>query len=608
MNEANEAQTFAQAASRATRRLVLVDWCALLARSAAPVFAGAMLLWFVLRRTGVHDEAWWAAALLVAWLGAVALVAWSRRLAPFDALAAWDRATGRREMFASALFFEQSATATPGAKLHLALAHASLHQERGQLARSFPLRPRVPAWLAPLAFSVFALSGWLRLPISTEDRSLSAAARTQAARVGADLAKRSTVLEPLKGLSEEEKKRLQHLQAQLEEAAKKLDRMETPRDLLEELERRARATEKLAEQLRTDDLGALSSPLLAELERNADTADLGSALRGEDLGRVAEEARLLAARLGQKKPTLEEEKRLEEALKRALGAMNEKDRRSKVGERLDEAQKQLAAGDRQRAAQQFGDLADRFDRAAQRQQAQNQLRDLAQSFRGAGGQILGGQNLQRLMPSAPAGTMPLPSFQLAPGQSPPGMMPMPGQSAPLALFPMPGAPPPGTPNGMLLFPIPGSGQIPGGQSPPIPGLGLNPGGAPATGAMIFPIPGAGGLIAGGAGVIPGSGAAGVGGSQAGVGIAPLGGDPTKPLDANSTGVVAPTPGAEGPSELRSVAGQAHREAATRSRTEIAKEFLKVEEAALADEPLPLSRRAQVLLYFTALRQQLEHQP
>ena len=203
--------------------------------------------------------------------------------------------------------------------------------------------------------------------------------------------------------------------------------------------------------------------------------------------------------------------------------------------------------------------------------------------------------------------MPLPGFQLAPGQ-PPGMMPMPGQGAPFALIPMPGTPPPGTPSGMLLFPVPGTGQPPGGQVP-MPGFGQNPGGMPPNGAMIFPIPGAGGMAAGIAGVIPGSGdGAGVGGSQAGRGIAPLGADPTTLLETNTTGVVAPAPGAEGPSEVRSVAGQAHREQAVRSRTEIAKEFLKTEEAALADEPLPLSRRAQVLLYFTALRKQLEHQP
>ena len=178
MNAPTDPESFAQAAARAVRRLVLVDACALLERSAAPVFGAAAVLWLMLRRTGVQDAAWWAVALMGGWLGAVAFVAWSRRLAPFDALAAWDRTAGRREMFASAWFFERSGAATPGAQLHLALARELLAKERGQPARSFPLRPRVPAWLAPLAFGVFAFSGWLRLPIAAENRGLSAEART----------------------------------------------------------------------------------------------------------------------------------------------------------------------------------------------------------------------------------------------------------------------------------------------------------------------------------------------------------------------------------------------------------------------------------------------
>ena len=598
-----DAGSFSEAAARVARRLVVVDVGALLGRSAGLVFAAAAGAWLVLRRVGVRDPGWWAAALIVAWLAVVGVIAWTRRRGPFEALAAWDRTAGRREMFASAWFFERSGAADSGAVLHLATARAVLDRESAGLRRAFPLRLRVWAWLAPLAFAVFAFSGWLRLPVSSENRALSAEARGQTTRIGAELAKLAAALEPLKGLSAEERKRLQHLQSELEDAAKKLDRAETPRDLLEELERRARDAEKLAEQLRADDPGALSSPLLSELESNADTAELGNALRAEDLGRVAEEARLLQARLGHQKPTLEEQKRLEEALKRATEAMNDKDRKSKVGEKLEEARKQLADGKRERAAEQFGDLADRFATAAQRQQAQKQLRELAQNFRGAGGQILGGQNLQRLAPAPPAGTALLPGLpQPPPGQLPPGGAPPAGAGGPLALFPAPGEPPPGAPRGTLLFPVPGTGKAPGGLSIPLPGEGENPGGEPG-GVLAFPIPGAG---AGGAIAAIPDGAPG--GSTAGRGTAPLGGDPTKPLEAQQTGVVAPTPGAEGPSEMRSVAGQSHREQASRARTEMAKEFLKVEEAALADEPLPLSRRAQVLLYFTALRQQLEHQP
>jgi len=592
---------FAGAAARVARQLAWVDGAMLLGRSAVPVFVAATILWTVLRRIGVRDHWSWAAAFVVAWLVVVGALAWSRRLRPFEALAAWDRQAGRREMLASAWSFAHGGAGDAGTALHLSRARAALAEAGGSLRRAFPLRLRVGAWLAPLAFAGFAVSGWLRVPVAAENRALSAEARALSARVGSELAKLAGSLEPLKGLSDEERKRLQHLQSELEDAAKKLDRMETPRDLLEELERRARDAEKLAEELRTDEAGSLSSPLLAELESNADTADLGNALRAQDLGRVAEEARLLQARLGHRKPTLEEQKRLEEALKRAADAMNAKDRKNKVGERLDEARKQLAAGERQRAAEQFGELADRFGRAAQRQHAQQQLRELAQNFRGAGGQILGGQNLQRLNP-APPGTELLPGLpQFAPGQNAPGLTPPGSAGAPLVLIPTPGDPPPGART--FLFPVPGTAK-PGAPAIPMPGGGdgKNPGGA-----LAFPIPGAGDGLLAGAGGLPVE-TAGAGGSAAGHGTAPLGTDPTQPLAATQTGVVAPTPGAEGPSEMRSVAGQSHREQAVRERTAIVKEFLKGEEAALADEPLPLSRRTQVLLYFTAIRQQLEHQP
>ena len=590
MDTPPQRKAFAGAAAQAARRLALADWCVLLARSAVPVFATAIVLWAVLRRCGIQDRAWWALALIPAWLAVNAFVAWMRSPEPFEALAAWDRATGRREMFASAWFFENAEARTEGAALHLARAHVRLGEDRGKLAGALPLRFSAAMWIAPLLFAVFAVSGWLRLPISAENVAISPEARARAAKAGADLAKQAAVLKPLAGLSDEEKKRLEQLRAALDETAKKLGLMETPRDLLEELERRAREAEKVAEQLRAEDPGALSSTFLAELERNADTAELGAALRAQDLGRVAEEARALQAKLGQQ-GSLEEQKRLQEELKRALEAANEDDRKNKAGEKLDEAGKQLAAGDRAAAAQKLGELADDAERAAQRQQAQNQLRDLAQNFRAAGGQILGGQNLQRLMAPPPSGMIPLAGF----AQSAPGT-PL-QQGAPLALIPFSGVPPPGEPDGMLLFPVPGNEPIdPDAPLFLIPGEGGN-----GDGAIAFPVPGAGG--AGGA---PGDGK--VAGSQAGRGTAPLGGDTTKPRDATQTGVVAPTPGAEGPSQRRAVAGQSHREQAARSKKQIAIEFLKSEEAALAEEPLPLSRRAQVLLYFSALRKQLENQP
>lgn len=65
------------------------------------------------------------------------------------------------------------------------------------------------------------------------------------------------------------------------------------------------------------------------------------------------------------------------------------------------------------------------------------------------------------------------------------------------------------------------------------------------------------------------------------------------------------PGADGPSEVSERAPQPRPEAPARSPTEVAVEFLKAQEEALSAEPLPLSRRDQVLRYFTALRKSLE---
>jgi hypothetical protein len=254
--------------------------------------------------------------------------------------------------------------------------------------------------------------------------------------VGRELAKRTVSLEALHGLSDAEKKRLKHLQSELEQTGQQLDRAKTPKELLEELERRARDAEKLADLLRSEDLGALSTEMLSELERNADTSDLGAALREGDLGRMAEEARLLSARLGNRKLTLEEQQRLEEALKRALEAAKERDRKNPAAKSLEEARKRLAEGDRDGASRQFDELADRYGRAAQRAEVQKRLRDLARNFRGAGPRILGGKNLERLRPQSPNGAgQPLFGLpELAPGQSPQNLpqgrmlpLPMPGQ-------------------------------------------------------------------------------------------------------------------------------------------------------------------------------------
>lgn len=67
-------------------------------------------------------------------------------------------------------------------------------------------------------------------------------------------------------------------------------------------------------------------------------------------------------------------------------------------------------------------------------------------------------------------------------------------------------------------------------------------------------------------------------------------------------------GSDGSSEMTPRERQDRGETSGRSAKDIAIDFLKVQEQALASEPLPLSRREHVLRYFTALRKQLDLEP
>ncbi|MBL4845967.1 MAG: hypothetical protein JKY65_10605, partial [Planctomycetes bacterium] len=139
-------------------------------------------------------------------------------------------------------------------------------------------------------------------------------------------------------------------------------------------------------------------------------------------------------------------------------------------------------------------------------------------------------------------------------------------------------------------PMPG-GQQPGGQGP-IPGQGP-PGGQ-----------GQGGQGGKGQGGVPGGQGGGGGGQQPGNGRGPGEGEATETMESTSTEVVGGRRG-RGPSQVRRRAGRDHREAASEDTKAMVVDFLKAEEEALADEPLPAVRREQVLKYFRAIRRQLE---
>ena len=162
MSELPQPKLFAEAAARVIRRLALIAGLRALSRTAAIIFGGAFAVWLALRLSGARDEAWWAFGLISAWLIGVAAFAWLRRPKPFAALATWDRAAAARETLASAWSFENDGSTDAGAELHLNRAGEQLAIRREKLAADLPLRLAPAAWIAPLLFLTFVLSGWLR--------------------------------------------------------------------------------------------------------------------------------------------------------------------------------------------------------------------------------------------------------------------------------------------------------------------------------------------------------------------------------------------------------------------------------------------------------------
>ncbi len=571
--------TFQAAARRAVRRLLLARCLRLLGATAAPVFLTATALLVAWRLGGGRSSGpLCAGGVVLAWLLATALWAWLQRPTPAGATAAWDARAGRHEAFLSALCFEARPGLDDGERLHLAAQQRKLADGLAGLHRLIPL---AVSWmlLLPVGFLGFSVSGLLVRPLPAEDRALDAEARRRAADEAGDLDRQSKKLDRLEQLDEKEQEAVEQLKASLDEAAEKLKGLdkETQRDVLTDLERRARQAEKLADSLGAGQACFRSSPMIAELARHAETADLANALRASDLEQTAHEATTIADGLRSPECTIEKHQRLQHALSKALGAADENDRRTLVARRLEPARKHLEADDRPRAAEEFDRIAEHFMRASQRVEAQRRLRRLAGKLRNAGQRIFGRRlrTMERLPQRLARNADMLPRGYWPPGQRP--RFHLPPWMGPLPKDMKIGR---GTPRWRLDgFPVPGQGggACPGGGLTPVPGSGNCPGSAGAT----------------------------TGGLHAGVGSAPYGKTPTQPFGATSTKVVGPTLGRDGDSEARFVQGRDHREETARSASDIAIQFIRAEEEALAEEPLPLTRREQVLRYFTALRRQLE---
>jgi hypothetical protein len=593
-----------RAAKSAQARLVLARWLDLLGLSALPVFASATAVAAagrVLGRCAFGPTA--AVGLLILWLAVCAVWARVRRPTVGTALAMWDERAGRNEQYLSAYCFElQPGDMARGERLHVERARSRLRDDLANLRRDLPCPVQRRAWLLPAAFVGLVASGLFRGPTSAADERLDSQAAAEAREVGAALGEEARVLDPLEGLTPEERKEIEKLRAGIGDTAERLRRLsdETPREVLEELERRAREAEKLADAFGAGEGDILSTALVAELERHADTAELAGGLRAKDPGKIASEAEKIAERL-RREPSIEERERLEDALSRAIRSANQDDLASPTGRSLAEANRQLKEKRLRESADEFSKIARRFKRAKEQRRARRRLQRLADRLRASGQRIFAGKgSVQRLAQQRYA-AQPRPASGriVRVGALPPGQR---ARFGSLGRMPIGSGRRQGTQG---YCPVPGSGPQgaaqPGQGQIPVPGAGQAP--IPGGGMGQTPVPGSGT----GTGQLgePSAASAGDGGHEAGHGSAPYGNTPTRPFDATSTGVVNAQAARDGESSVRRIDGGMHSEEAERESRRMAVEFINAEEEALDAEPLPLTRRTQILRYFTGLRTQIE---
>jgi hypothetical protein len=607
--------TFQNVSQQVIVRLSIAAWLRILSRSAPYVYGAATLLSTVLWFWGTYPiNVVSAGALVLAHLSAAAAWVWMRRPSAVAALATWDERAGRSESFVSAYCFEAQDKRTIGEQLHLDRAAAQLSEKITELKRDLPLGIKHHIWISPLVFMAI-VSLVLVTPVAPGKVTVNKRDRERAREVAQKLDKRPHLPDEQKSLTEKEKEELKKLDKSVNEAVDNLRKLsgETRREVLAELEKKAHEAETLADALNLSK-ELLSSEMLAELKRHVDTTDFASALQAKDLEAASRESKEMAERLKNKELSLEERKRIEQAFDKAMSVAGRSDKESMVGKHLDRSLEQMQKKQPEKAANEFSELSKDLREQLQRQTAKNQLQELAQQLRKAGQQIFeqNQPDIKHLAENQSSGMRQLSSqqtktlremhLQFQPGGSRQNQMgsqsgSMPGGEQSVSENRQAGESGQGQMGNQ--FPVPGtersqsgqgSGRMDGQGRMSMPGSGSG-----ASGSI--PVPGTA------AGAMPSQGA-GVGGLKAGTGTAPLGTAMTIPKDATQTGVVNAQISGEGSSSVRDKTGQMHGEDTERENRNLAEKFIKSEEAALADEPIPLSRREQVLRYFTALRKQL----
>ncbi|MCF6314665.1 MAG: hypothetical protein L3J39_19610, partial [Verrucomicrobiales bacterium] len=453
------------------------------------------------------------------------------------------------------------------------------------------------------------------------------------------LADKAALFESLEGLSEQEKAAAKKLAQMVKEASQELSQSKgkSAREVLQSLEKRARAAEALAKKLAPDDGAWASAAMLKEMSQHADLADLALALKDKNAPLSSQEADRLETMLDDGQIKEEAQQRMNTALARTMEAAEDEDKRKPVGEHVGNASIKMGNKQPKTAARDFGRLADHFRKLARREAMQKKMRELANQMREAGSKI-SGSKLQQMKKLA---------SQKAGAKMPKGMKPVKMGKTGKAGASMANNPinqqNTSKASSQSQLPVPGiqnqqmgAGQMKQGRASPVPGskngqAGKTPGKGKAmamgqgkgkkTGApgLMAPVPGQApgqGMKAPGAGLGAGQGngngagsamASAPGGQNVGDGTTGLGANKTATQKAVRDSKVAAQINADGESSMRAVQGKTHQEAAQRERQQSAVDFIKVEEQALDERSLPLSRRDHVLKYFTALRKKFAEQ-
>lgn len=605
---------FAPVARKVQARVVLRRWLAWLRLTVWPmsIVLMLMLLWALRGGISIVLALWSTWAL---WKIGGLLLNWFRRPGAFNALALWDAAAGRREAFASAWWFEDQRDSGAAAARHMESQKQSLQPALGRLPTDLPLRP-ARSLLIPLGLVMLgSFIGAVRTP-QDERLILDETMAAKAAETAKELAKMDLQHQKLGGLRPDEKKQIEDLKAKLDQTAAALADAagKEARQVLAELERRARDAEKLAAELAKGKEDWASEKLIQELRQHVDTADLGDSVAAKDSAAAAKAAEKLGQQLQNPQLPSEAQQRLGGTFNEVQEKAESADRKRLVGQHVLGAGDHMQKGDSKAAGAELEKLAEKLRDLSLREEAQKQLQQLAEQLRQAGSGITGenqtgavqqlGQNGQQGQSGADQQNVPQVGRQqggqaqssqqmLAPpglGQQQQNQMQPPQAGQGQQKQPMMGQQ--GQPGGqgksgqpMLIAPVPG--QSPQGRSKeaPIMMLPSNAPDDPAQPGFMTQAPG--------------------GGPQPGAGKAELKNTPTVRQETAKSDVVQAQQNAEGQSSVRTVEGGTRREQSARSATQTTLDALQAEEAALDEAALPPARREQVRRYFNELRKRFE---